>query len=80
MTALALDVAELPEAPEAVDHRAAMIVAGLCPQCGHDSTPGRHDLYGSPCRAVIGRDECMCEGPIESRRPRAWLAQREREH
>jgi hypothetical protein len=68
MTAVALDVAELPEAGAR---------AGLCPQCGHDSTPGRHDLYGSHCRAVIGRDECMCEGPIESRRPRAGLAQRE---
>lgn len=60
MTALALDVAELPDA---VDPR-----SGLCPQCGHDSTPGRHDLYGSHCRAVIGRDECMCEGPIALRR------------
>lgn len=45
---------------------------GHCRQCGHpDGT--EHDLYGTHCRAVIGRDECLCEGPLELRRPRARL-------
>ena len=65
--AKALDVAVLSETGESVTRA---VKPGHCPQCGHDSTPGRHDLYGSHCRAVVGRDECMCEGPLELRRPR----------
>jgi len=68
MTALALDVAELPEVPEAADHRAKAIAAGLCPQCGHPDG-AEHDLYGTHCRWTgPGRLECMCEGPLTERR------------
>jgi len=70
MTALALDVAELPEAVEPVDHRAEAIAAGFCPQCLHSTKDDAHSRYGSHIRWTQGRSGCLCQGPIENRGPR----------
>jgi hypothetical protein len=76
MTALAaLEIFEPVEAPElAAAPGAIRALPGeppealdACPQCGHPAGPGRHDRYGSHCRATFGRDECKCQGPLTRR-------------
>jgi hypothetical protein len=45
------------------------VIPGKCPQCGHSTEDKAHTRYGTHCRWTQGRAECLCQGPLELRRP-----------